>query len=143
MVGVIHVKHMMHAKIEESRHPRSAWGHLGDTWADDLDVHDGNFSIDGLLFPDGSPHPGLFEVLRVFSPVEVLVTPVFAPGVLRGEMMRLSDLSRLLAGNSDSTAPAIRDLDTGPADNADGPEGTGDATELLPRPLSPRTLNAG
>jgi beta-galactosidase len=35
-------------------------------------VHDGNFSIDGFLFPDGSPHPGLFEVRRVFSPVEVL-----------------------------------------------------------------------
>jgi beta-galactosidase len=33
--------------------------------------NDGNFCIDGLLFPDGSPHPAIFEVRRVFSPVEL------------------------------------------------------------------------
>jgi beta-galactosidase len=35
------------------------------------DLNDGNFCIDGLLFPDGSPHPAVFEVRRVFSPVEL------------------------------------------------------------------------
>ncbi|MGA0566709.1 glycoside hydrolase family 2 TIM barrel-domain containing protein [Rathayibacter sp. KR2-224] len=34
--------------------------------------NDGNFCIDGLLFPDGSPHPVMYEVRRVFSPVEVV-----------------------------------------------------------------------
>ncbi|GAB3611610.1 hypothetical protein GCM10027414_37360 [Humibacter ginsengiterrae] len=35
-------------------------------------LNDGNFCIDGLLFPDGSPHPAIFEVRRVFSPVEIV-----------------------------------------------------------------------
>ncbi|WP_243063960.1 glycoside hydrolase family 2 TIM barrel-domain containing protein [Humibacter sp. RRB41] len=36
------------------------------------DPNDGNFCIDGLLFPDGSPHPAIWEVRRVFSPVEIV-----------------------------------------------------------------------
>ncbi|MGN6198495.1 glycoside hydrolase family 2 TIM barrel-domain containing protein [Humibacter sp.] len=35
-------------------------------------LNDGNFCIDGLLFPDGSPHPVIWEVRRVFSPVEIV-----------------------------------------------------------------------
>ncbi|QDZ14520.1 glycoside hydrolase family 2 TIM barrel-domain containing protein [Humibacter ginsenosidimutans] len=34
--------------------------------------NDGNFCIDGLLFPDGSPHPAIQEMRRVFSPIEVV-----------------------------------------------------------------------
>ena len=33
--------------------------------------NDGNFCIDGLLFPDGTPHPAIWEVRRVFSPIEI------------------------------------------------------------------------
>lgn len=36
--------------------------------------NDGNFCIDGLLFPDGSPHPAMYEVQRIFSPVEFAST---------------------------------------------------------------------
>ena len=32
-------------------------------------VHDGNFVIDGLVFPDRSPSPGLTELAAVFAPV--------------------------------------------------------------------------
>ncbi|GAB3798946.1 hypothetical protein GCM10028798_11790 [Humibacter antri] len=35
-------------------------------------LNDGNFCIDGLLFPNGSPHPAIFEVRRAFSPVEIV-----------------------------------------------------------------------
>lgn len=35
-------------------------------------VHDGEFCIDGLLFPDGTPHPAMTEVRHVFGPVTVL-----------------------------------------------------------------------
>ncbi len=32
---------------------------------------DGNFNINGLVFPDRTPHPALAEVARVYQPVEV------------------------------------------------------------------------
>ncbi len=32
-------------------------------------VHDGNFCIDGLVFPDRTPSPGLVELKAVFSPI--------------------------------------------------------------------------
>lgn len=36
---------------------------------------DGNFCIDGLLFPDGTPHPAMAEVRRIFTPLEFSATP--------------------------------------------------------------------
>ncbi|NNC11401.1 glycoside hydrolase family 2 [Planctomonas sp. JC2975] len=44
----------------------------GDFDGGDATLNDGNFCIDGLLFPDGSPHPAIFEVRHVFSPVELV-----------------------------------------------------------------------
>jgi beta-galactosidase/evolved beta-galactosidase subunit alpha len=35
------------------------------------DPHDGNFVIDGLLFPDGTPSPGLLELKKVIEPLVV------------------------------------------------------------------------
>ncbi|GAA1897075.1 glycoside hydrolase family 2 TIM barrel-domain containing protein [Asanoa iriomotensis] len=35
-------------------------------------VHDGNFVIDGLVFPDRTPSPGLAEVGAVFAPVRLV-----------------------------------------------------------------------
>ena len=34
-------------------------------------LNDGNFCIDGLVFPDRTPHRGLFEVKQVYRPVRV------------------------------------------------------------------------
>lgn len=34
-------------------------------------IHDGNFVIDGLVFPDRTPSPGLLEFAKVFEPVRV------------------------------------------------------------------------
>jgi beta-galactosidase len=44
----------------------------GSSEAANAALNDGNFCIDGLLFPDGSPHPAIWEVRRVFSPVEIV-----------------------------------------------------------------------
>ena len=38
-------------------------------------VHDGNFVIDGLVFPDRTPSPGLLEAKAVFSPVRITIDP--------------------------------------------------------------------
>jgi beta-galactosidase len=38
-------------------------------------VHDGNFVIDGLVFPDRSPSPGLLEAKAVFAPVGIAIDP--------------------------------------------------------------------
>ncbi|MEV4604279.1 glycoside hydrolase family 2 TIM barrel-domain containing protein [Amycolatopsis sp. NPDC049253] len=35
------------------------------------EVHDGNFVIDGLVFPDRSPSPGLIEYAKVIEPVRI------------------------------------------------------------------------
>jgi beta-galactosidase len=37
------------------------------------DVHDGNFVIDGLVFPDRTPSPGLLEFKKVVEPVRIEV----------------------------------------------------------------------
>ncbi|MFC9699373.1 glycoside hydrolase family 2 TIM barrel-domain containing protein [Streptomyces sp. NPDC056943] len=36
--------------------------------------NDGNFCADGLLFPDGTPHPAMYEVRHAFAPVHVTST---------------------------------------------------------------------
>jgi beta-galactosidase len=38
-------------------------------------VHDGNFVIDGLVFPDRTPSPGLLEAKTVFAPVGIAIDP--------------------------------------------------------------------
>ena len=37
------------------------------------EVHDGNFVIDGLMFPDRTPSPGLLEFKKVVEPVRISV----------------------------------------------------------------------
>jgi beta-galactosidase len=38
-------------------------------------VHDGNFIVDGLVFPDRTPSPGLLEAKAVFAPVRITIDP--------------------------------------------------------------------
>jgi beta-galactosidase len=38
-------------------------------------VHDGNFVIDGLVFPDRTPSPGLLEAKAVFAPAGIEIDP--------------------------------------------------------------------
>jgi beta-galactosidase len=38
-------------------------------------VHDGNFVIDGLVFPDRTPSPGLLEAKAIFAPVRITIDP--------------------------------------------------------------------
>ncbi|RRS01632.1 glycoside hydrolase family 2 TIM barrel-domain containing protein [Glycomyces terrestris] len=38
-------------------------------------LHDGNFVIDGLVFPDREPSPGLIEFKKVVEPVRITVDP--------------------------------------------------------------------
>ncbi|MFB7007054.1 MULTISPECIES: glycoside hydrolase family 2 TIM barrel-domain containing protein [unclassified Streptomyces] len=38
-------------------------------------VHDGNFVVDGLLFPDRTPSPGLLEYAKVIEPVRIEAAP--------------------------------------------------------------------
>ena len=38
-------------------------------------VHDGNFVIDGLVFPDRTPSPGLLEAKAVFAPARITIDP--------------------------------------------------------------------
>ena len=69
------------------RHPDHEYAYGGDFGEP---LHDGNFVIDGLLFPDRTPSPGLLDVKKVYEPVrfefgrhEVTISP------LRGDLSRL------------------------------------------------------
>ncbi|MGW0809316.1 glycoside hydrolase family 2 TIM barrel-domain containing protein [Nonomuraea sp. NPDC002799] len=89
------------------RHPRLAGGfiwewidhglaHPGHEYAYGGDygepVHDANFVIDGLVFPDRTPSPGLADLKKVFEPVRF----GFADGVVRVvNGYDFSDLSHL------------------------------------------------
>ncbi|WP_432843411.1 glycoside hydrolase family 2 TIM barrel-domain containing protein [Dactylosporangium sp. CA-092794] len=71
------------------RHPRCQGGfvwewldhgiRVGDHYAYGGDfgepLHDGNFVVDGLVFPDRSPSPGLTELAAVYAPVRLSVRP--------------------------------------------------------------------
>jgi beta-galactosidase len=47
---------------------REFFGYGGDFGED---LHDGNFVCDGLVFPDGTPSPGLIEYAKVIEPVRI------------------------------------------------------------------------
>ncbi|OLF17464.1 glycoside hydrolase family 2 TIM barrel-domain containing protein [Actinophytocola xanthii] len=53
------------------RHPEYEFAYGGDFGEP---VHDGNFVIDGLVFPDRTPSPGLLDVKKVYEPVRFTVT---------------------------------------------------------------------
>ncbi|MEU5867388.1 glycoside hydrolase family 2 TIM barrel-domain containing protein [Nonomuraea sp. NPDC047529] len=57
-------------------HPRHEYAYGGDYGEP---VHDGNFVIDGLVFPDRTPSPGLLDLKKVFEPVRF----AFGDGVVR------------------------------------------------------------
>ncbi|MEV4393171.1 glycoside hydrolase family 2 TIM barrel-domain containing protein [Nonomuraea sp. NPDC049607] len=59
--------------LTHSRHEYAYGGDYGEP------VHDGNFVIDGLVFPDRTPSPGLLDLKKVFEPVRF----AFGDGVVR------------------------------------------------------------
>ncbi len=46
-------------------------------------VHDGNFVIDGLVFPDRTPSPGLLEIKALFAPIQISLDPAARAITLR------------------------------------------------------------
>jgi beta-galactosidase len=53
------------------RHPEYEYAYGGDYGEP---VHDGNFVVDGLLFPDRTPSPGLLDVHKAYEPVRFAFT---------------------------------------------------------------------
>ncbi|NUR84791.1 MAG: DUF4981 domain-containing protein [Nonomuraea sp.] len=71
------------------RHPELEYAYGGD-YGEPL--HDGNFVVDGLVFPDRTPSPGLVDLKKVFEPVRI----TFADGVAHVEnLYGFRDLSHL------------------------------------------------
>jgi len=52
------------------RHPRFEYAYGGD-YGEPL--HDGNFVIDGLLFPDRTPSPGLLDLKKAYEPIRLSI----------------------------------------------------------------------
>jgi beta-galactosidase len=50
------------------RHPSYEYAYGGDYGEP---IHDGNFVVDGLLFPDRTPSPGLLDLKKVYEPVRL------------------------------------------------------------------------
>ena len=55
-------------KIGEDSNGRAKYAYGGDF---NEARHDGNFCIDGLVYPDRTPHTGLKEVKNVYRPVRI------------------------------------------------------------------------
>ena len=82
------------------------------------EVHDGNFVIDGLMFPDRTPSPGLAEFKKVVEPVRISVDSrartiavrnlhhTRDTGYLRWEWLLEEDGTE--AGRGELTVPVIR-----------------------------------
>jgi beta-galactosidase len=50
------------------RHPEFEYAYGGDYGEP---IHDGNFVVDGLLFPDRTPSPGLLDVKKAYEPLRI------------------------------------------------------------------------
>ncbi len=56
---------------------RTYWGYGGDWGPKDIPT-DGNFLCNGLVLPDRTPHPALWEVKKVYQPVKFKAIPLSA-----------------------------------------------------------------
>jgi len=75
-------------------------------------VHDGNFVIDGLVFPDRTPSPGLFEAKAVFSPVRITIDPAARSTMVANRHHTMSTDGYRFGWTVESTS---RPTGTGPA----------------------------
>ncbi|MFW5683848.1 MAG: glycoside hydrolase family 2 TIM barrel-domain containing protein, partial [Spirochaetota bacterium] len=57
-----------HGILQKSTDGRSYWAYGGDFGEP---IHDSNFVADGLVWPDRTPHPGLYEFKKVAQPLAV------------------------------------------------------------------------
>ncbi|MFI6922738.1 glycoside hydrolase family 2 TIM barrel-domain containing protein [Nonomuraea spiralis] len=93
-------------------HPRHEYAYGGD-YGEPL--HDANFVIDGLVFPDRTPSPGLLDLKKVFEPVRF----EFGDGVLRVlnryDFRDLAHLAFRAAVEADGTPVAEFPLEVPPA----------------------------
>lgn len=64
--------------------------------------NDGNFCMDGLLYPDRRPHTGLLEVKQVFRPVRVEKTDIFNKFLIRS-YLNFADAGDILSSRYEIT----------------------------------------
>lgn len=65
------VDHSVRMKTTEAAGAVKEWFAYGGDWGDV--PNDGNFCVDGLVWPDRTPYPGLLELKKAIQPVEVEV----------------------------------------------------------------------
>ncbi|SDK56870.1 beta-galactosidase [Glycomyces sambucus] len=63
------IDHGVRRRTEDGREWFAYGGDFGEP------LHDGNFVVDGLVFPDREPSPGLVEFKKVVEPVRITVDP--------------------------------------------------------------------
>ncbi|WHT22866.1 glycoside hydrolase family 2 TIM barrel-domain containing protein [Crossiella sp. CA-258035] len=63
------IDHGLRQRTPDGREYYAYGGDFGES------VHDGNFVIDGLLFPDRTPSPGLTELAKIYEPVRITAAP--------------------------------------------------------------------
>ena len=78
------IDHGIPKKTEDGRTYYAYGGDFGE------EVHDGNFIIDGLVFPDRTPNPGLIEFKKICEPVRI---EAGGEGVMIHNVQDFADLS--------------------------------------------------
>jgi beta-galactosidase len=72
-------------------------------------VHDGNFVIDGLIFPDRTPSPGLLEIKALFAPVRIGIDPATRTITLRNRHHSASTAGYRLAWTLEDDGVLVMD----------------------------------
>ncbi|WBB64348.1 DUF4981 domain-containing protein [Streptomyces sp. WMMC500] len=81
------IDHGIARRTEDGRAYYAYGGDFGEQY------HDGRFNMDGLLFPDRTPSPGLIELKKVYEPVRV--TPAAGGRIRVANLHDFRDLSAL------------------------------------------------
>jgi beta-galactosidase len=71
-----------HGILQTDENGTEYWAYGGDFGET---IHDGQFCIDGLIWPDQTPHPAMAEVKKVYQPVRVSATDDALRFTLRSE----------------------------------------------------------
>lgn len=78
--------------LKESPHGERYWGYGGDFYDH---PNDGNFCINGLVYPDRTPHPSLYEAKKVQQPVKFEVLDIEEGSITVTNGYSFMDLSHL------------------------------------------------
>ncbi len=123
-----------HGIVRTDSKGREYWAYGGDFGET---IHDGNFVADGLVWPDRTPHPAMWEFKKVAQPIEVRATAVAEGRFVLRNKQDFTGLDRLIGRWELRVEGEVRDggilpaIDVPPGESATIEIGYADESALL------------